>query len=104
MTGVQTCALPIYEEQQIYAETIIASGQHLLEIINDILALSKIEAGKLELENQKFDLLTLVDEIVISFTSQTRQKDLLFVCLFDPSRSEARRVGKEGRAWGCGCG
>jgi signal transduction histidine kinase/ligand-binding sensor domain-containing protein/CheY-like chemotaxis protein len=78
------------DEQQIYAETIIASGQHLLEIINDILDLSKIEAGKLELENQKFDLLTLVDEVVLSFTSQTRQSNLLFVCFFDPNINRSR--------------
>ena len=78
------------EEQQIYAETILASGQHLLEIINDILDLSKIEAGKLELELQQFDLLTLVDETVLSFTSQTQQSKIVFVCVFDPKLHRCR--------------
>ena len=71
------------EEQRIYAGSIMASGQHLLEIINDILDLSKIEAGKLELEYKSFDLLLLVDEIVAILTSQSKQKKLLFTCTFD---------------------
>ena len=73
------------EEQRIYADSIMASGQHLLDIINDILDLSKIEAGKLELEYKKFDLLLLVDEIVGVFTSQSKQKKLLFTCVVDDS-------------------
>mgnify|MGYP001124058437 CR=1 FL=1 len=71
------------EEQKVYADSIMASGHHLLDIINDILDLSKIEAGKLELEYKSFDLLLLVDEIVGVFTSQSKQKNLLFTCVFD---------------------
>ena len=74
---------PLDEEQKIYADSIVASGKHLLDIINDILDLSKIEAGKLELEHQKFDLLMLVDEIVRIFTSHAKKKQLLFTCIFD---------------------
>ena len=80
------------EEQQIYADSIIASGKHLLDIINDILDLSKIEAGKLELDHQPFDLLQLVDEVVGTFTSQTKHKQLLFTCNFD-SDINTKRVG-----------
>lgn len=75
---------PLDEEQVIYADSIMASGKHLLGIINDILDLSKIEAGKMELENQSFNLLSLIDEIVGAFTSQSKQKELLFTCQFDP--------------------
>lgn len=71
------------EEQRIYAESIMASGHHLLEIINDILDLSKIEAGKLELEHKKFDLLLIIDEILNVFMSQSKQKELIFTCIFD---------------------
>ena len=49
-------------EQRDYAETIRSSGEALLAIINDILEFSKIEAGKLDLEDRAFDPRSVVEE------------------------------------------
>jgi signal transduction histidine kinase len=49
------------EKQEEYLKDIHASGQHLLSLINDILALSKIEAGRMELELTDFNLPATLD-------------------------------------------
>src|SRR5437016_3814863 len=47
---------PLNNEQRGFVETVASSGESLLTIINDILDFSKIESGKLDFENQPFDL------------------------------------------------
>ena len=67
---------PLDPEQRRYVETARESAEHLLAIINDILDLSKIEAGKLVLEPSDFALAPLVAGAVELFRPQARERDL----------------------------
>ncbi|MBL8481864.1 MAG: hybrid sensor histidine kinase/response regulator, partial [Rhodocyclaceae bacterium] len=57
-------------EQRRHAETAHASAAALLSVINDILDLSKIEAGRLQLENIEFDIDKLADDVLSLFAEQ----------------------------------
>ena len=62
-----------------YLTSIISSGKNLLTLINDILDLSKIEAGKLDLELAPIDLRNIIKEIEQIFTFKFEQKNIRFV-------------------------
>ena len=64
------------DEQRGYASMVHTSGEQLLTIINDILDLSKIEAGKLELEEAEFSLSDAVDDAVELLAENARGKGL----------------------------
>ena len=66
-------------EQRDYVETIIGSGDALISIINEILDFSKLEAGKVELDEIPFDLPDLVDDIaeLLSETAQSKAVTLI---------------------------
>ena len=55
----------VNEKQAEYLQDILSSGRHLLSLINDILDLSKVEAGRLELEPGRFHLPTALDNALI---------------------------------------
>jgi PAS domain S-box-containing protein len=57
-------------------DKITHAGQHLLEIINAVLELSKIEAGKLELSDAEVDLRQVIDDVVAMISPQARAKGL----------------------------
>jgi signal transduction histidine kinase/CheY-like chemotaxis protein len=61
---------------QRYADIIVSSGQSLLAIINDILDLSKIEAGKLEFEKMPLDPASIAGNVVGLYWEQARAKGL----------------------------
>lgn len=70
------------EEQRIQVETIHSSGTALLTIINDILDYSKLEAGRLELEETTFSLGEIVESVVGLLSAQASGKRLdLVPCL-----------------------
>ncbi|MGD9171658.1 MAG: ATP-binding protein, partial [Candidatus Thiodiazotropha sp.] len=63
-------------EQQEYLNTINRSGEHLLALINDVLEISKIEAGQITLDVATFDLWTLLDDLEDMFRVRTDAKGL----------------------------
>lgn len=64
------------ERQRVSVETIEKSGDHLLAMINDILDLSKIEAGRMEVQGSDFDLRELVSGLEAMFGVRCREKEL----------------------------
>jgi signal transduction histidine kinase len=64
------------EKQEEYSKDIHASGQHLLALINDILDLSKIEAGRMELELTDFDLPTALDNALMLVRERAQRRSL----------------------------
>ncbi|MBU0753847.1 MAG: response regulator, partial [Planctomycetes bacterium] len=71
-------------EQREYAETILSSARALLNIINDILDISKIEAGKLELSHTAFDLHKTLEEIAGLLAQEAHEKGIELIFRFDP--------------------
>lgn len=76
--------------------TILKSGEHLLGIINDILEISRIEAGKVELRGEPLDLLGLLDDLNIMFRLRAEEKGLVFAleCAADLPRHVVADLGK----------
>ncbi len=64
-------------EQKDFLDIIDVSANNLLSIINDILDISKIEAGKVELENKNFNLYIIVDEIIKLLSFKASEKSLI---------------------------
>jgi signal transduction histidine kinase/CheY-like chemotaxis protein len=71
-------------EQRDYAEIIRTSGDSLLSIINDILDYSKIESGKLDLENIDFDLRISMEEVTDLLALKAHEKGLEYVAVIHP--------------------
>jgi signal transduction histidine kinase/CheY-like chemotaxis protein/HPt (histidine-containing phosphotransfer) domain-containing protein len=72
------------DDQRRYAEMVRASGESLLEIINDVLDFSKIEAGKLEMEILDFDLRAFLDDFAEIMALKAHEKGLDLLCAAAP--------------------
>ncbi|MBI5846107.1 MAG: response regulator [Deltaproteobacteria bacterium] len=70
------------EERSEYIETIRKSGEHLLSLVNDILDLSKIEAGKIEIEMLEASPVQVVNGVVSMMQAAAEKKDLEFGVTF----------------------
>lgn len=67
---------PLSEEQKNFVRVIMNSGEVLMNIIEDILDFSKIEANKLDLDQIGINLLELVDDIAMLYSTKAREKAL----------------------------
>ncbi len=72
-------------KQRDYVGKIHQSATALLGIINDILDISKIEAGKIAIEHMEFNLSNMIHDTVSYISQQAKEKGLAFHCLIDPS-------------------
>jgi two-component system, sensor histidine kinase and response regulator len=75
---------PLSQEQREYVQIFRKAGDTLLNLINDILDLSKVEAGRLELENSEFDLNELVEKITEFLAVHAHKKGLELICQIMP--------------------
>ncbi|MCX6646873.1 MAG: response regulator [bacterium] len=83
-------------EQQEFTETIKDSSDSLLAIINDILDISKIEAGKIELEDIDFNLLMLVEETSDSLAFRAFERNIELISIIEPD-VPTQLIGDPGR-------
>lgn len=74
----------IDKQQRTYLKTILESGRTLLSLINDILDLSKIEAGRLEISPEPTNLKALLSEMENLFSHKIKEKSLDFIIEIDP--------------------
>jgi PAS domain S-box-containing protein len=80
--------------QREHLEVINRSGQHLLAMINDVLDLSKIEAGRIELKVETLDVHRLLEDLATMFRIRTQNKDLGF--LLEPAPDLPRYLAMDG--------
>ncbi len=95
MTGL-LLETPLDNEQRDFLETIRISGDALLSLINEILDLSKLEAGEMKLEILDFDLCTCVEEVLELLAPQAHKKGLEIAALIHPN-VPTRLQGDAGR-------
>ncbi|MEJ0089496.1 MAG: response regulator [Limisphaerales bacterium] len=79
---------PLSTEQRSYLDTIYASSEALLNIINEILDFSKIESGKMELDSRPFNLRASVEETFDLLSAKAAEKKLDLVCQVDDAVPE----------------
>lgn len=90
------CDTALTEEQRLFAETIRSSGEALLVIINDILDYSKIEAERLTLYPEPFDLERTIHEVTMLLQPRAREKGIDLMIDFDMFLP-TRYIGDPGR-------
>ncbi len=75
---------PLTPTQRDYVTTIKESNQHIYHLVQDLLDLSKIESGQMEIVNEPFDFYHTIQQIESLFQPKTKEKKLLFEAHIDP--------------------
>ena len=68
------------QEHSSFLQVIKRNGSHLLSLLNDVLDLSKIEAGKLEIEHRRFAVMPFITDIVALMRVAAKDKNISFNC------------------------
>jgi two-component system sensor histidine kinase/response regulator len=79
---IDATALP--KPQDDYLREVHKSGRSLLAIVNDLLDLSKIEAGEMRLESVAFDLISMTEDIAVNYASAANAKGIELITQIDP--------------------
>lgn len=74
---------PLSEDQRRLTDTISSSGRSLMTVLNDILDLSKIKSGKLELQQEETDLEQLISDCLMLYQHTASEKGLILFARFD---------------------
>ncbi|MFA6561975.1 MAG: PAS domain S-box protein [Verrucomicrobiia bacterium] len=91
---LQGLAGPLNAEQTKQLRMVKDSGQHLLALINDVLDISKIEAGQIEIANARFDLSESIKKVVQTVTPLADKKQLPLITQIAP---DVRRITNDRR-------
>jgi two-component system, sensor histidine kinase RetS len=75
---------PLSTKQLDYVQTIHSAGNELLSLINEILDISKLESGQIELDDVQFDLNALIDDCLAIFRSKAEQQKVELISFIQP--------------------
>jgi signal transduction histidine kinase/CheY-like chemotaxis protein len=75
---------PLSVKQRDYVQTIHSAGNELLTLINEILDISKLESGQIELDDVQFDLNALIDDCLSIFRAKAEQQNVELISFIQP--------------------
>ncbi|HEX3001047.1 MAG TPA: cache domain-containing protein, partial [Methanoregula sp.] len=92
----QELAGPLNDEQRKQLSMVSSSAEHLLALINDVLDISKIEAGQLKIAHEPVDMPQVIDKVIRSIRPQTDAKGIALEVMISPQTgtvmADSRRV------------
>ncbi len=75
---------PLNQRQARYVENVVNSGRHLLNLVNDVLDLSKVEAGRMELHIEDFSACQVVNDVQVQLSELAAKKQLITQVQIEP--------------------